>query len=112
MLEFAEDMEVDIPRIWSYLGELIGPMVQDGSVPLSFLKQAAEPLKPCNKAGVLVAEVLHAVATNIVSGTSILFINCCCISLDIELKGCTVRSYRNISQNIYYLDLKIKNVIY
>ena len=67
MLEFAEDMEVDIPKIWMYMGELIGPVVQDGSVPLNFLKEAVEPLRRCNKAGVLVAEVLHAAAHNIVS---------------------------------------------
>lgn len=35
-------------------------MVQDGSVPLNFLRKAAEPLKENNKAGLLVAEVLHA----------------------------------------------------
>jgi translation initiation factor 4G len=64
VLEFAEDMEVDIPKIWSYLGELIGPMVQDGCVPLSILIEVAQPLKACNKAGKLVAEVLHSAACN------------------------------------------------
>ena len=61
ILEFAEDMEIDIPKIWKYLGELVGQMIQDGSVPLSFLKQAAKPLvdSPSNKAGIFVAEVLH-----------------------------------------------------
>ncbi|KAK3105045.1 hypothetical protein FSP39_015996 [Pinctada imbricata] len=60
ILLYAEDMEIDIPKIWQYFGELIGPMIQDGSVPLNFLRQAAEPLKENNKAGNLVAEVLHA----------------------------------------------------
>ncbi|XP_056018647.1 eukaryotic translation initiation factor 4 gamma 3-like isoform X6 [Ostrea edulis] len=60
ILQFAEDMEIDIPKIWQYFGELIGPMVQDGSVPLNFLRKAAEPLKANNKAGLLVAEILHA----------------------------------------------------
>jgi hypothetical protein len=49
------DMEIDIPKIWQYFGELIGPMVQDGSVPLSFLKEACQPLKESGKAGILVA---------------------------------------------------------
>ncbi|XP_064599552.1 eukaryotic translation initiation factor 4 gamma 1-like isoform X2 [Liolophura sinensis] len=62
VLEYAEDMEIDIPKIWTYLGELIGPMVQDGSVPLNFLKQVCDPLKQSNKAGVLVSEVLHDAA--------------------------------------------------
>jgi translation initiation factor 4G len=60
-------MEIDIPKIWQYFGELIGPMVQDGSVPLSFLRKAAEPLKESNKAGLLVAEVLHAASHREVS---------------------------------------------
>ena len=59
MLQYAEDMEIDIPKIWQYLGELISPMIQDGSVPLGFLKKAAAPLVPNNKAGVLMAAVLH-----------------------------------------------------
>ncbi|XP_041377951.1 eukaryotic translation initiation factor 4 gamma 3-like isoform X2 [Gigantopelta aegis] len=59
LLQFAEDMEIDIPKIWKYLGELIGPMVQDGSVPLSFLQQACKPLIENNKAGILIAEILH-----------------------------------------------------
>ena len=60
VIQYAEDMEIDIPKIWQYFGELIGPMVQDGSVPINFLRKVAEPLKENNKAGLLVAEVLHA----------------------------------------------------
>lgn len=59
ILESAEDMEIDIPMIWEYLGELIGLMVQDESVPLNFLKKACEPLRASNKAKILVAEILH-----------------------------------------------------
>jgi len=60
ILEFAEDMEIDIPRIWKYMGEIIGPMVQDGSVPLDFLRDAVKPVG--RKAGLLIAEVLHVAA--------------------------------------------------
>ncbi|XP_078338114.1 eukaryotic translation initiation factor 4 gamma 1-like isoform X6 [Crassostrea virginica] len=60
VIQYAEDMEIDIPKIWQYFGELIGPMVQDGSVPLNFLRKAAEPLKENDKAGLLVSEVLNA----------------------------------------------------
>ncbi|XP_052716574.1 eukaryotic translation initiation factor 4 gamma 3-like isoform X6 [Crassostrea angulata] len=60
VMQFAENMENDIPNIWRYFGELIGPMIQDVSVPLNFLRKVAEPLKGNNKAGFLVAEVLHA----------------------------------------------------
>ncbi|XP_074654497.1 eukaryotic translation initiation factor 4 gamma 1-like isoform X3 [Tubulanus polymorphus] len=57
VLEYAEDMEIDVPKIWEYLGELIGPMVQDGSVPLSFLRDAVKPVQA--KAGHLMSEILH-----------------------------------------------------
>ncbi len=67
MLEFADDMSIDIPKIYTYLGELISPMIQDGSIPLSFLKTACEPLKVCNKAGTLVAQVLHDASNRLVS---------------------------------------------
>ncbi|KAH3705650.1 hypothetical protein DPMN_080727, partial [Dreissena polymorpha] len=59
VLEFAEDLENDIPKIWQYYGEMISPMIQDSSVPLSFLKTAVGPLSQTNKAGVLLAEILH-----------------------------------------------------
>ena len=45
----------------------LGPMVQDGSVPLSFLKSACEPLLICNKAGLLVSEVLNDAVHRLVS---------------------------------------------
>ena len=67
ILEFAEDMEINIPKIWTYLGELIGPMVQDGSVPLNFLKPACQPLKATNRAGELVVEVLNDASQRLVS---------------------------------------------
>ena len=66
ILEYAEDMEIDVPKVWTYLGEMIGPMVQDGSVPLSFLREACKPLTN-KKAGQLLAEVLHDAAQRLVS---------------------------------------------
>ncbi|KAK3602704.1 hypothetical protein CHS0354_017146 [Potamilus streckersoni] len=56
---YADNMEINIPKLWEYLGQLIGPMVQDGSVPLGFLKQVCEPLRANGKSGILVAEILH-----------------------------------------------------
>ena len=42
-------------------------MVQDGSVPLIFLKSACEPLLNNNKAGLLVSEVLNDASHRLVS---------------------------------------------
>ena len=37
VLEFAEDFEVDIPRIWEYFGEILAPLFIHSSLPLSLL---------------------------------------------------------------------------
>ena len=42
-------------------------MVQDGSVPLSFLKSVCEPIKTRAKAAKLVAEILHDASHRLVS---------------------------------------------
>ena len=34
VLEYAEDIEIDIPQLWNYLGELLGPTAFDGNIDL------------------------------------------------------------------------------
>lgn len=67
VLDFADEMTIDIPRIWEYLGELISPMIEDGTVSMAFLRVASEPLLACDKAGLVVAHVLHTAAHSLVS---------------------------------------------
>ena len=62
ILEFAEDIAVDIPHIWTNLGSILGPAVVGETLPLSDLKTLVEPLIKCNKAGLLMAETLAAAA--------------------------------------------------
>ncbi|XP_013777285.1 eukaryotic translation initiation factor 4 gamma 3-like [Limulus polyphemus] len=62
VLELADDFEIDIPKIWLYLGELVGPMIQDGSIPLIVLKDAAQPCVANGTAGKLLSAVLHVAA--------------------------------------------------
>ncbi|XP_076365221.1 eukaryotic translation initiation factor 4 gamma 3-like isoform X2 [Tachypleus tridentatus] len=62
LLELADDFEIDIPKIWLYLGELIAPMIQDGSIPLIFLRDAAQPCIANGTAGKLLSAVLHVAA--------------------------------------------------
>ncbi|XP_067141200.1 eukaryotic translation initiation factor 4 gamma 3-like isoform X2 [Centruroides vittatus] len=62
ILEMAEDSAIDIPRFWEYLGEMIAPMIQDGTVPLTFLKKIAAPCIVSGTAGKLVANILQAAA--------------------------------------------------
>jgi translation initiation factor 4G len=68
LLSLVDDMVIDIPMIWQYLGELISPMIQtstDGhtsSVPLEFLRDACQPLIDANNqmtAAKLVAVVIN-----------------------------------------------------
>ena len=67
MIEFAEDMAIDIPKIWEYLGEIQGAMVVGGADYLKLQATAIKPLYEMNKAGILLAEILKTAARRIVS---------------------------------------------
>ena len=41
IFEFAEEMEIDIPHVWKYLGEIIGSTAFDGVLPLQSVNQLA-----------------------------------------------------------------------
>jgi len=63
----AEDTEIDVPRIWRYLAEVISPMVQvDGVLPLSFFSRATESVRLSRKVSQLIADVLHSTAARLV----------------------------------------------
>ncbi|XP_069775179.1 eukaryotic translation initiation factor 4 gamma 3 isoform X4 [Narcine bancroftii] len=60
LLELAEDMAIDVPHIWLYLGELVTPMLQEGGISMRELfTELSKPLLPVGRAGVLLAEILH-----------------------------------------------------
>ncbi|GCB67174.1 hypothetical protein scyTo_0005087 [Scyliorhinus torazame] len=60
LLELAEDMAIDIPHIWLYLGELVTPMLQEGGISMRELfTELSKPLLPVERTGVLLAEILH-----------------------------------------------------
>ncbi|XP_033113712.1 eukaryotic translation initiation factor 4 gamma 3-like isoform X2 [Anneissia japonica] len=60
ILEFAEDMAIDIPLIWKYLAQIISPAISGGSMNLQNLVSLLEPIKAIGKSGHLLAEVLKA----------------------------------------------------
>lgn len=62
-MEFAEDMAIDIPKIWQYLGELVGPVFDDRAVELNKLQKSLDMIQSSGKSGVFVAEVLKDVAS-------------------------------------------------
>jgi len=62
-LSSADDMVIDIPRIWQYIAELISPMLldDDSEIPLDFLRRACSPLRSCeggDKAALVISMVL------------------------------------------------------
>jgi hypothetical protein len=76
VLAIAEEMVLDIPRIWQYLGELISPMVDEGAgLPLASLRNACQPLLDCaggDKAGVVMSVVLLDAVRRLVRTSRIL----------------------------------------
>ncbi|XP_067950385.1 eukaryotic translation initiation factor 4 gamma 3-like [Watersipora subatra] len=65
VLEFADDLAIDIPNVWQYFGELIAPMFTTASVPLDRLVSVCNPLMSIGKASVLAAAVLKEASHNI-----------------------------------------------
>ncbi|XP_075953118.1 eukaryotic translation initiation factor 4 gamma 3 isoform X1 [Anarhichas minor] len=60
MLEQADDMSIDIPHIWLYLGELLTPVLKEGGFSMRELfSELSKPLLPVGRAGILISEILH-----------------------------------------------------
>jgi len=71
----AEDTEIDVPRIWQYLAEVISPMIKvDGALPLSFLDRATELVRLSRKVSHLVADILHSAASRLVHHFCLFFL--------------------------------------
>jgi len=68
VIEFAPDFAVDIPHIYKYLGEVLGPIVFDATLPVSKLNDVLKPLVSMNKAGVVMAEAL-SIAVKLAGGS-------------------------------------------
>ncbi|KAJ0397053.1 hypothetical protein P43SY_010037 [Pythium insidiosum] len=62
LLEFAEDMEIDIPHTIKYIAEMIAPSVATKALPLSRVSASAEHLVASGKAAKLVAATLSFIA--------------------------------------------------
>lgn len=69
VLEYGEDMELDIPKVWEYVAELVSPLFLD-LLALQYLRDAAEPLRPIGRAGRMAACVLAHLAKTLVRTAS------------------------------------------
>jgi translation initiation factor 4G len=60
VLEYVEDLEIDIPQIWTYLGHLFAPLVDgnDNLFPFKHFKQIADPLVKIHRGGKFMGSVL------------------------------------------------------
>ena len=58
VLEYAEDMEIDIPKIWDYLGEILAAAFFQPPLPFHVLMNVYPPLVKAGKAAELAAKVL------------------------------------------------------
>jgi len=64
IFEFAEDLEIDIPQLWKYVAELMGPTAFDGNLDLNeLIFQLVLKYVSKNKAARLFAQILQT-ATN------------------------------------------------
>lgn len=61
MLEFAEDMEIDIPLTLQYISLMIAPCVSSGAVPLPRLVESVQHLTYNGKAAKVISKTLVAV---------------------------------------------------
>jgi len=60
VLEYVEDLEIDIPQVWTYLGQMLGPLVdvKDTVFPFVNFKDVAAPLVKIRRGGKLMGAVL------------------------------------------------------
>ena len=58
VLEVAEDIEIDVPKIWQYLAEVVVPVIEDGTISLDILTKAPTSIMESGKGALLLAEVL------------------------------------------------------
>ena len=81
-LSLADDMVIDVPRIWQYIAELISPMLLDekSEVPMDFLRSACSPLLSCeggDKAALVISMVLLDAVHSLVNSSLSLSLSLC-----------------------------------
>ena len=67
VLEYAEDIEIDIPQLWNYLGELLGPTAFDGNIDLNKFSKCMKKYVPKLKAAKLFAYMLQTATKDTVN---------------------------------------------
>jgi hypothetical protein len=67
VLVTVEDMEIDIPKVWQYLAEILSPAIQaKQTIPVRSLLAVFEPLKQNPEVGDVIAYILNDAAKRLV----------------------------------------------
>ena len=67
IFEFAEDIAIDLPQLWKYLGEQMGPTAFDGNINLDELFKCVLKYVSKRKAAKLFAYMLQSATSDTVS---------------------------------------------
>ena len=64
-LEFAEDLQLDIPKVAGFYGTMLGASALAGALPLSYVVRGTEHLVECGMAASVVGSALQLVAARL-----------------------------------------------
>lgn len=64
VLEIVDDLVIDIPKIWTYLAEILSHSIEDGAIPLSEFKSICIRLRRQGFIGKFLGELLTKVSRN------------------------------------------------
>ncbi|XP_012235318.2 eukaryotic translation initiation factor 4 gamma 3 isoform X2 [Linepithema humile] len=62
VLEIVDDLVIDIPKIWTYLAEILSHSIEDGAIPLSEMKSVFLSLRRQGYVGKFIGELLTKVS--------------------------------------------------
>jgi len=65
----AEDVLVDVPKLWEYLAEIVDPLFSDSVVPLTFLKPLSSSVNTSLAANFVAAIIKELVKTQVIFST-------------------------------------------
>lgn len=66
VLEEAENLAVDIPRVWEYLGDILASTLQADHQLWNLLKIGCEELESCGKSEILFRKTMNAISVKMV----------------------------------------------
>ena len=72
MLLLWRDLEIDIPKFWLYIAEVVAPAVEKGTLTINDLRDASQPLVKEKKAAIFFGEILNVASRKLVCKNNLL----------------------------------------